>query len=462
MGGDLKQVKSKKKMNGRVVLIIALLVLLIPLALLAVWRMEGQAPSIAHDLAEPAIGEAPRRIVVDIQERGRGLKSARAMVSQAGREVLLDEARFDGSMLLTGNDVKAHRMTLTIDSRKLNLSDGEAILRVTARDYSWRNWWNGNQTVVDIPLTIDSKPPSLTVLSRFHYVNQGGSGLLVYRLDEPCLRHGVLVGERFFPGYPAGAADRLTMMAFFAVGYDQKPNTVIRARAVDRAGNETTAGFSYRIRAKRFRKDVLNISERFIQQKMQPLLAAAGGTQTEPRAIFLAVNRDMRERNYDALTALADRATPEISWEGAFMRLPRAANRAQFADHRVYKYRGAVIDRQVHLGADLASLKQSPVPAANNGQVVFTGDMGIYGNTVVIEHGCGLFSLYSHLSSIQASTGDRVAKGVVIGHTGVTGLAVGDHLHFGMMVHDTFVNPIEWWDAHWIQDNITEKIKQVR
>jgi hypothetical protein len=455
----VKQLKSNTKMSGRAVLAVVLLLVLVPLAVLAVWRLEGQAPTITHDLTEPAIGKIPRPIAVDIRESGRGLKSVKALVAQAGREILLDEVRFEGSMLLAGSGVEDHRLTLTLDPDQLKLSEGEALLRITAVDYAWRNWWNGNQTVVDIPLTVDSRSPSIAVLSRFHYLNQGGSGLIVYRLDEPCPRHGVLVGDRFFPGYPAEKDQPLTMMAFFAVGYDQKPDTVIKAQAVDRAGNEAFAGFNYRIRPKRFRQDVLNISDRFIDQKMGPLLASAGGTATEPEAVFLAVNRDMRQRNYETLTALAQHTTPAIAWEGVFARLPNAANRAQFADHRVYKYRGKIIDRQVHLGADLASLRQSPVPAANNGQVVFTGNVGIYGNTVVIEHGLGLFSLYSHLSSIQAKTGDRVTKGEVIGHTGATGLAAGDHLHFGMMVHNTFVNPIEWWDDHWIQDNITAKLK---
>jgi murein DD-endopeptidase MepM/ murein hydrolase activator NlpD len=170
----------------------------------------------------------------------------------------------------------------------------------------------------------------------------------------------------------------------------------------------------------------------------------------------------MRKRNAETFAALADQASPSIAWQGVFMRLPKAANRAQFADHRVYKYRGAIIDRQVHLGADLASLQQAPVPAANNGQVVFAGNVGIYGNTVAIEHGLGIFSLYSHLSSITVQVGDKVSKGDNIGRTGTTGLAVGDHLHFGMMVHNTLVNPIEWWDAHWIQNNITQKINLLR
>jgi murein DD-endopeptidase MepM/ murein hydrolase activator NlpD len=120
-----------------------------------------------------------------------------------------------------------------------------------------------------------------------------------------------------------------------------------------------------------------------------------------------------------------------------------------------------VVDRQVHLGADLASVQQSPIPAANNGRVVFAEAVGIYGNTVVLDHGFGLFSLYAHLSAIKVQPGDRVDKGDTLGQTGVTGLAVGDHLHFGMMVHDTFVNPIEWWDDHWINDNILTKLKLV-
>ncbi len=458
MGGELKQVKSKRNMSGRVLIPVVFLLLLAPLVLLAVWRMEGKAPSIESDLAAPAIGKTPRTVTVEIREQGRGLKDIQAHIAQAERDILLDDVQFEGSMLLSGSGVESHRLDLVLDPAQLKLADGDAILRIQAADYSWRNWWNGNRTVVEIPLTVDSKPPTITTLSRFHYINQGGSGLVVYRLDEPCPRHGVLVGEHFYPGHPKSADEPLTMLAFFAVAYDQTPEAAIRALAVDQAGNEARAGFSYRIRPKRFKKDVLNISDRFITQNMRPLLEAAGEVPADPKEIFLAVNRDMRRQNGETLAALAGRATPVMAWEGVFMRLPKSANRAQFADHRVYKYRGAIIDRQVHLGADLASLQQSPVPAANHGQVVFADNVGIYGNTVVIEHGFGLFSLYSHLSSIQVTVDQRVAKGDIIGRTGVSGLALGDHLHFGMMVHDTLVNPIEWWDAHWIRDNITTKL----
>ena len=142
------------------------------------------------------------------------------------------------------------------------------------------------------------------------------------------------------------------------------------------------------------------------------------------------------------------------------MRLPNSAPRARFADQRDYRYKGKVVDHQVHLGVDLASLARAKVPAANNGRVAFTGTVGIYGNTVVLDHGFGLFSLYSHLSRIDVEKGQTVQKGEVLGLTGATGLAGGDHLHYAMMVHQTFVNPIEWWDAAWIRNNVTDKLAE--
>jgi len=138
--------------------------------------------------------------------------------------------------------------------------------------------------------------------------------------------------------------------------------------------------------------------------------------------------------------------------------LKNAANMAKFGDHRVYLYKGKQIDEQVHLGVDLASLANSPVPAANNGRVIFADRLGIYGLTVVLDHGQGLASLYGHLSKIEVSPGQDVVKGASIGFTGQTGLAGGDHLHFSVLVNGVFVNPVEWWDSHWIEDNITRKL----
>jgi murein DD-endopeptidase MepM/ murein hydrolase activator NlpD len=131
---------------------------------------------------------------------------------------------------------------------------------------------------------------------------------------------------------------------------------------------------------------------------------------------------------------------------------------ALYGDKRTYQYQGKAVGESKHMGVDLASTANAPVEAANHGIVAYTGYLGIYGNAIIIDHGFGLFTLYSHLSSINATTGQAVKKGDRIGHTGMTGLAGGDHLHFGMILGGQFVNPQEWWDPHWIADNVSKKI----
>jgi murein DD-endopeptidase MepM/ murein hydrolase activator NlpD len=114
----------------------------------------------------------------------------------------------------------------------------------------------------------------------------------------------------------------------------------------------------------------------------------------------------------------------------------------------------------VHLGFDLAKVANSPVVAANKGKVLYAGPLGIYGNCVIIDHGMGVQSLYAHLSSIGVQVGQEVAKEQELGRSGQTGLAGGDHLHFTMLVNGQMVNPVEWWDQHWIQDRIIRKLKE--
>jgi murein DD-endopeptidase MepM/ murein hydrolase activator NlpD len=176
---------------------------------------------------------------------------------------------------------------------------------------------------------------------------------------------------------------------------------------------------------------------------------------------FIKINRDLRQANYQQITALVEKTTTAKHWEGAFLRMPGSANQAGFADQRVYNYQDKIIDRQVHLGMDLASVTHAQVPAANSGIVIFSGPIGIYGKTILIDHGFGLFSMYAHLNRSDVSKGQQVSKGETLGRTGSTGLAGGDHLHFSMLVHNTFVNPVEWWDAAWIKNNILSKIEAV-
>jgi murein DD-endopeptidase MepM/ murein hydrolase activator NlpD len=174
----------------------------------------------------------------------------------------------------------------------------------------------------------------------------------------------------------------------------------------------------------------------------------------------LRINGDLRRRNAQTIAELAKKTSPEMLWKDAFQPLGNASVEAGFADNRTYVYLGKEIDRQVHLGFDLAVTQRIPVLAANTGVVVYAADLGIYGNCVVVDHGLGVQSLYAHLSTIDVKEGDRVAKGHMLGRSGTTGLAGGDHLHFTMLVNGQPVNPVEWWDPKWMQDRVLRKIAE--
>jgi len=135
---------------------------------------------------------------------------------------------------------------------------------------------------------------------------------------------------------------------------------------------------------------------------------------------------------------------------------------ASFADHRTYLYKGKEVDQQTHLGFDLAVTSRVPIVAANAGTVLNASWLGIYGNCVIIDHGMGVQSLYGHMSSFDVNVGDKVSRGQTIGRSGMTGLAGGDHLHFTMLVGGRMVNPVEWWDRHWIADRIERKLGEAR
>jgi murein DD-endopeptidase MepM/ murein hydrolase activator NlpD len=424
-------------------------------------RFEGEPPEIGIELKSPFIGKS-HDFSVSIADKKSGLRKVWiAMVKDGKEEVLIDE-RFPSAGFFSGGEIKNKTLNIAFEPKKYEFSDGSATLRLAVWDYSWRGWWKGNQTYIEKSLTIDTQPPQIEVVSSEHNLNQGGAGLVIYRTSEDCRQTGVQVGDDFFPGYSGYYQDPRIQMAFIGLDYRQGPETPIMIKAVDEAGNDTVAGLRHHIQKKVFKNDRIQISDQFLNWKLPEFENAipleSSGSLVDK---FLKINRDLREADYQKIAQLVETTTNGKLWEGTFLRMPGSANEAGFADHRVYEYNHKIIDRQVHLGLDLASVKHAPVPAANNGIVVFSGLLGIYGRTILVDHGFGLFSMYAHLNRSDVSKGQHVSKGEILGRTGSTGLAGGDHLHFSILVNKTFVNPIEWWDAAWIENNILSKIEAV-
>lgn len=439
-------------------LMVAVLLISIPVIWLALVRMEGTLPELEIELESPFIG-APRSVAVSVEDAGSGIRKIRMSVTVEGREVELLQRAFPSAGFFAGGREKSVQVKTDLSPRELGLADGKGIIRVEAWDYSLRKWGEGNRVQLDQEIQIDTRAPSIDLISRAHNLIQGGSGVAIYRLSEACPVSGLTVGDHFYPGYAGHFEDPSVYIAFFALDYRLGKGTRLAVTAQDLAGNRSTSGLIHHINARTFRKDTINLSDAFFNAKMpdfERYFPDVAGDN--PLDLFLKVNRELRDKDSQAFYGITAQPVKEILWDGPFLRLPRSANRARFADHRTYFYHGKEIDRQVHMGIDLASTAHSPVPAANRGKVAFTGDQGIYGNTVILDHGMGLFTLYAHLSRIDATDGQMVDKGQTIGQTGMTGLAGGDHLHYGCLIHQTYVNPVEWWDAAWIKNNVTAKI----
>jgi murein DD-endopeptidase MepM/ murein hydrolase activator NlpD len=312
--------------------------------------------------------------------------------------------------------------------------------------------------------------PRLSVLSTHHYINQGGSEMVVYRVTPDDVSSGVRVGELEYPGYPASGvavegasfSDPAVRVAFFALLHDQPTDTPIRLYARDPAGNTAEAAFEHRIFPKRFRQSRISLDDAFIERVVPSILAGTDEVAPTGSPIdqYVVVNGELRRLNAERIASFADETALEMLWRGqVFHTFVNNAVESGFADRRTYIYQGREVDRQTHLGFDLASYAQTPIVAANRGRVVFADELGIYGNCVIVDHGMGLQSLYAHLSTIDVRPGDLVEKEQQIGRSGVTGLAGGDHLHFTMLLAGRMVNPIEWWDPHWVEDRVLRKLR---
>ena len=199
----------------------------------------------------------------------------------------------------------------------------------------------------------------------------------------------------------------------------------------------------------------IEIDEAFMRRKVAELGASGGDDLV---AGYLELNRNLRAQSHEKLRELSANSSGDPLWTGRFAQLPNSKVVAVFGERRSYLHGGELIDTQVHQGYDLASTSRAPVPAANHGVVAFAGPLGIYGNAVVLDHGLGLFSLYGHLSEISVEEGKALRGGDVLGRTGQTGLAGGDHLHFAMLVNGEFVDPLEWFDPKWIREHVDPKL----
>jgi murein DD-endopeptidase MepM/ murein hydrolase activator NlpD len=421
------------------------LVLLAVLIWLAAGRLDFDDPTVSLKTPVEVVG-AKTGLTIAAEDLTSGLRDVKVTFSQGDRsKVVLERAFPPGGA--PGEQVE---IPVTLEPQALGFKEGKARLIVEARDRSWRNLFQGRTGTLSQDVVIDLVPIKLEFQAASHLLHAGGTGTICYRLNKEVKESGVLVGTRFYQGFPNPKGTKGEYVVLFPV--PQEGPAAFRVELVARPslGSEIKQAVALHAKPRRWRHDNINLSDGFLRK------VAGSFPVSNPNDLlgsFLDVNRNLRRTNHEIFQKISAQTSPQPLWSGAFKRF-FGKPMARFGDRRTYIYQGKAVDQQTHLGEDLASLVNSPVYAGNNGVVVYAEPLGIYGRTVILDHGLGVFSSYSHLSTIDVKVGDKLEKGAVLGHTGTTGLAAGDHLHFAINLQGEFVDPLEWWDPHWLKDQV--------
>ena len=421
--------------------IIAAVVVLVLIAVPATLYLRSSETGISVDPAVSTIGfETPVHLHLT---NPHGLKSLAVALQQDGKEYA---ATAQAKPVKLDQTVKVGKQTTPA------LHDGKAQLIVKAVSNDFRGKTDSKTFDVDVM----TSPPHVVADGVQHYINQGGSEMAVFTPSGAWTEAGVQVGDHRFrsfplPGHPG------QYFSLFAFSYNLPLNTPVSVFASNPSGAEAKTTFWYKVFPKKFRASTIPLETMNIDRIVNQI-------DTQHKIVgdlvqrFVEINSKMRVENNKTLADLRFQTEPKFLWTGAFLPMVDSTVESRFADDRTYTWMGKKVDEQTHLGFDLAKLAHSPIPASNDGKVIWAQDLGIYGNCIVIDHGFGLQTIYGHLSEFLVKKGDMVKKGQTIGKTGSTGLAGGDHLHFTMQVDGVQVNAVEWWDPHWVKDRILSKM----
>lgn len=422
----------------------------------------GPPPQVSLESDRPGIGPGTQ-VTARFSEPRYGLSGKITLeMIQGDKRAVLEEREFPGHR--TFNPFARKSAGEAALEGKVGkgrpewLREGEVVFRASAERRSGFLRAQG-QSWVEKKFPVRFRPPDLEVVSRQHYVRQGGTGAVVLRGGADAVSLGVRVGDKEFSGCPCPGRPELRLV-LFPIPWEEGKGTVIQAFAEDAAGNRALRSFINIYKPHPPRSDTIELGEEFLNKVVAQIAAGTPGFDSRGSLLeqYLRINGEVRRANLAQIAGLSRNTQGTLLWEGPFLQMANSKRMAGFAEVRDYRYQGRTVDRQTHLGLDLASLAQAQVPAPNAGMVVFSGYLGIYGNAVGVDHGCGLMSMMGHLSRREVKEGDRVSRGQTIGRTGDTGLAGGDHLHLEIFVGGVSVDPVEWLDGHWIQDNVTAQV----
>ncbi len=360
---------------------------------------------------------------------------------------------------------KSDHFEAKIDAPKLGLDLKNGILKLTvsAIDNSKWNFFKGNQARKQAIITIDETKPEVFPLISSYGITKGGAGLAIFKAADKNLEKLTIetnFGKEFKPT-PFYKKGYYAVLLAWPITEKRFSAKIV---ATDKAGNKTRSRLSFFLKNKKYRESTITAKDSFINGKITDL-AEDRPEQTKdltPAQKLDFINATYRDENNAVIKKIATKVDQNVLENFSlqpFYPLKNGKVVASYGDHRYYKYHDKVISEAYHLGIDLASTRRADILSTNPGVVVFANYNGIYGNNLIIYHGLGLYSLFGHCSQINVQKGDIVKAWDVVAQTGATGLALGDHLHFSILIQGIFVRPAEWMDSKWMQTNITDVIE---
>ncbi len=343
----------------------------------------------------------------------------------------------------------------------------DTTLEIEVVDNSKWNLLEGNKAVKIIDIKIDTLKPVANVIDNSRYIQRGGSAVVVVKVKDANLKEAYISfnDEKRFKLIPYYKEDYYVSLIAWPIDFEEFSR--VNLIAVDKADNKTITKVPLYIQKKKIRVDNITLSENFIKNISASVLEQSfEEVPSSAKDIFLYSNKDLRAKNIQTIEQTVDKYMNNQFIEkysiNSFDRLRGSKTVAGYGERRHYYLDGEKINEAWHLGIDWASVKKAPVRVSNDGTVIFNGYLGLYGNTIIIDHGMGLATLYAHTSSQSVKLGDQVVTNQKIANTGATGAVFGDHLHFGTLVQGVEVNPIEWMDKHWIKVRITDVLSSAK
>lgn len=301
------------------------------------------------------------------------------------------------------------------------LPNGKHHLQVQLTDGSFRR----NQTIKDYEFTVDNNPLQAAFIKQNNEfkVFQGKTLHVQFQTNKPLKEAKVTMLSNSYPCFPE-SKNSLIYETFIPIQCEEQPNEyMLTINCHDYVDNVVTLESKAQIVPYPFKKHVLHVDAKKVEEEKE-----------------ISNSQDLLNAE---LKKLSQASPQEKLWNGSFY-VPTEIIRisTEFGTVRTTQEKG----RYAHKGVDIVNHPRSVVWAPQDGKVVVKERYAYSGNTVVIDHGWGIFSLFYHLDSFADTikVGDTIKKGNPVGKLGQTGYASGYHLHWEMRVNDTEVDPLEW------------------